>query len=111
MLSYPQNGVASVIATQVVLYLVCGSNDMRAFSIELSILYFIKEMAFMFFASATMAEALPTCCWKIGMHGSYLMHLFANKSESPLLAPLLDYLLGLQRMSVFTLVCVKESLP
>jgi hypothetical protein len=50
-------------------------------------------------------------CWQIGMHCSYLMHLFANKSESPLIAPLLDYLLGLQRMSVFALVCVTEGLP
>jgi hypothetical protein len=50
-------------------------------------------------------------CWKIGMHCSYLMLLLANKSESLLIAPLLDYLLGLQRMSVLALACVSQILP
>jgi hypothetical protein len=50
-------------------------------------------------------------CWQIRMHCSYLMHLFANKSKSNLIAPLLEYLLGLQRMSVFAIACVTESLP
>jgi hypothetical protein len=39
------------------------------------------------------------------------MHIFANKSESLLIASQLYFLLGLQRMSVFALACVTESLP
>jgi hypothetical protein len=58
-----------------------------------------------------LSTSTSSICWQIGMHCSYLMHLFANKSESSLIAPLLDYLFGLQRVSVFALVCVTESLP